>query len=172
MINVTVQLFLLLALSHRFFYSKLASAKLQKMNIFSFVIMYNYNIHVPLTVTAAAGNTIATLQPIQPAYGPACPGEEVILSCRIRPPTSDANLQRALRWELQNGSTATLYPGGTLNTVLGVFTVSGLSLNKTSISNATLKEALLSHNNAIIGCHGLAEVLNTACAETVIVAGT
>ena len=100
---------------------------------------------MPLIVTAAAGNTIATLQAIQPAYGPACPGEEVILSCRILP-TLDADMlptQRALQWELQNGLTAILFPDKTLNTTLGNFTVSGLSVNKTSISNATLKEALL-----------------------------
>ena len=131
-------------------------------------------IHFCLATSAAEGNAIATLQAIQPAHGAACPGEEVILSCKI-PPTIDATMiprRQSLRWELQNGSTATMHPGQTLNTILGDFTVSGLFLNKTAISNTTLDKALLSHNNVIIGCHSAAEVLNTSSAETVMVAGT
>ena len=111
-------------------------------------------------------NTDATLQVIQPADGPACPGDKVILTCTA-PPVGDVTAN--LRWQLSDSQIT--YLGIPITGTLGNFTITFfVSQDNHVISNATLSKVLFTYNNITIGCRNVAFQLLPET-ETVMVAG-
>ena len=141
-----------------------------RVAVFATNTNYNYNTTceiVSLTASTAVTNT--TLQVIQPANRPACPGEEVVLTCTV-PPTKHSIT--VLRWELLDANrTQVTYNGENITATLGDFIIyTNGSFNRSSISSATLKGVLLSHNNITIGCRQPHNILKKI--ETVMIAGS
>ena len=118
-------------------------------------------------VQSLEGKTDATLQVIQPANELTCPGGEVILTCTV-PPAAGAT--STLQWQLLDSTVNS--PAQVPSTAnLGNFTIIFvISQDNYVISNATLSEILLSHNNITIGCRNPATQILPVTAY-VIVAG-
>lgn len=107
-------------------------------------------------LTAAA---TTTLQFIQPAFGPACPGEGVILTCTVTSAQLPDTIAPTLTWtwrQLETGYSRVSYrDGAPLTAPLGDFTTTAVFSNNNYmiVSNATLRGALLAHNQKTVGCY-------------------
>ena len=113
-----------------------------------------------------------TLQTIQPADGLTCPGGEVILTCTVTSVPQADTVPPTLYWEQLGADHAQVsYSGGAPVTApLGDFNTIAVfnNANYKIHSNATLKGALLNHNQRSISCFSPPESRRT---ETVMVAG-
>ena len=114
-------------------------------------------LHVLCTMPeVAVGMKTVTLEVIQPYTGPACPGQEVILTCTaVR---TDVIQELYLNWKQGTGPTL-LYDSTNPSTepqTLGDFITTAVFMTSTDstviVSNATLKFVALSHNNNMITC--------------------
>ena len=113
-----------------------------------------------------------TLEVIQPSTGPACPGQEVILTCTVA--RTGATQELYLNWK-QGTNLTLLYDSNNPSTephTLGDFITTAVFMTSTDstviVSNATSKSAVLSHNNNMLTCKSPPQDTQTA---TITIAG-
>ena len=127
--------------------------------VYFFPLRFFLSWHVIYTLIPelVAGMKTVTLEVIQPATGPDCPGQEVTLTCTVATPSAVQEL--TLNWNLQEPvASAVLYDINSPQSgpqPLGDFITTAVFMITTDstviISNATLKSAqLLNHNNMVV----------------------
>ena len=115
-----------------------------------------------------------TLEVTQPTTGPACPGQEIILTCNVA--RTGAVQELYLNWKQSETSLTSFYDSKNPSTepqTLGDFITTAVfitSTNSTAISSdATLKSAALSLNNNMLTCKSPPQ--DNAQTATITIAG-
>ena len=108
-----------------------------------------------------------TLQPIQPASGSACPGQDVILNCTIvRVTNTPGVIPPVLTWQYRGDTIAYNSPqSDSSDFYTAVFHV----VNLTVMSTATIDSVPLSHHNSMINCLSPQSTIHS---ETITIAGS
>ena len=101
--------------------------------------------------------------------GPACPGEDVVLTCTVN--TTSMSLPPTMIWRQNSmvSQTTYYYNGVPLSATFGDFNTTAYFSNNNFciISNATLYDVMFSHNGIAVACYTPSFVAK----ETIYVAG-
>lgn len=121
----------------------------------------------------AISQTSVVLQVVAPADEPACPGEDIVLTCSIHSSPQLMSALPTLFWQQQGYQAIYYYNGVPLSSTFGDFTTDAhfSNNNYNIVSNATLSNVIFSHNGIAVSCFSPTSVANEIIKIAGIIAG-